>query len=145
MSRSVKDHFYRELVDSDVVFYMGHSRLGGGMGFDEQTGVTTAVNAVLRLPLLPVLEALRQRPTKLKILGMFSCDSNRYFRQAFQSANPSLSLILTTGNIYCGPAEQASLGALESILSKYCGHAFHEAMTSVDEPEPTMTYLFPGR
>jgi hypothetical protein len=107
--------------------------------------VTTAVNAVLRRPLRPVLEALRHRPTKLKMIGMFSCDSNRYFREAFQGANPSLALILTTGDILCGPAEQASLGALESVLSKYCGHAFHEAMTSVDEPDPTLTYLFRGR
>jgi hypothetical protein len=144
LSRSVKDRFYRELMESDVVFFMGHSRLGGGMGFDDQTGVTTLVNSFSRLPMRPVLEALRQRPTRLKIIGMFSCNSNQYFRQAFQGANPSLSLILTTGNIDYGPAEQASLGALEAVLSKYCGHAFHESMISVKEPDPTMTYIFRG-
>ena len=74
LGRSVKDHFLRELVESDIVFYMGHSRLGGSIGFDQQTGVTTVVNAVFRRPMLPVLEALRQRPTRLRILGMFSCE-----------------------------------------------------------------------
>ena len=145
LSRSVKERFYRELIESDVVFYMGHSRLGGGLGFDKQSGVTTVVHAILPLPLLPVLEALRHRPTNLKILGMFSCDSNRYFRPAFESANPSLSLILTKGDINYGPAEQASLGALESVLSRHCGHAFRQSMISVDESDRSMTYLLRGR
>jgi hypothetical protein len=145
LSRSVKDHFYRELVESDVVFYMGHSRLGGSIGFDKQSGVTTVVNAVLRLPMLPVIDALRQRPTELKVLGVFSCDSHKYFRQAFQDAYPSLSLILTTGDIGYRSGEQTSLGALEAILSRSCRHAFQESMVSVTEPDPTMTYLLRGR
>jgi inner membrane protein len=142
---SVREHFLRELVESDIVFYMGHSRLGGSIGFDEQSGLTTLVDAVSGLPMLPVLEALRQRPTRLRILGMFSCDSNRYFRRPFQGANPALSLILTTGEVAYGPAEQASLGALEAVLSQACGHAFHRAMISTSEPEAKMTYLFRGR
>lgn len=141
---SVKSHFYRELVESDVVFYMGHSRLGGSIGFDKQTAVTTVVDAALRYPMRPVLAALRQRPTRLKILGMFSCESKKFFREGFRAANPSLSLIVTTGDIAYGPAEQASLGALEAVLSKSCGQAFHQSMISVAEPDPTMTYRFRG-
>jgi hypothetical protein len=145
LSRSVKGRFYRELVESDIVFYMGHSRLGGGMEFNPQTGVATLFNAVFRFPMLPVLKALRQRPTKLKMIGMFSCDSNKYFRHDFHGANPSLSLILTTADIYARPAEQASLGALDAVLSKKCARAFHESMMSVNEPNPRMTYLIHGQ
>jgi hypothetical protein len=145
LSRSVRERFYRELVDSDVVFYMGHSRLGGSIGFDNQTGVTTVVDAVLRRPLRPVLAALEQRPTRLKVFGMFSCNSNKYFRQAFRGANPSLALILTTAEVDYGPAEQASLGALDAVLAQSCGRAFHEAMISASDPDPTMTYLFRGQ
>lgn len=134
LSRLVKGRFYRELVESDIVFYMGHSRLGGGMGFNPQTGVATLFNAVFRFPMLPVLEALRQRPTNLEMIGMFSCDSNKYFRHAFHGANPSLSLILTTADIYARPAEQASLGALDAVLSKKCARAFHESMMSDMSP-----------
>lgn len=144
-SPSVKDSFYRELVESDIVFYMGHSRLGGGMEFNAQTGASTLLNAVFRFPMLPVLEALRQRPTKLKMIGMFSCDSNQYFRADFHGANPSLSLIVTNGDIYAHPAEQASLGALDAVLSKKCDRAFHESMMSVNEPNPGMTFLIRGR
>ena len=145
LSRSVKSRFYRELVESDIVFYMGHSRLGGGMEFNAQNGATTLFNAIFRAPMLPVLEALRQRPTKLKMIGMFSCDSNKYFRHTFHSANPSLSLILTTADIYARPAEQASLGALDAVLSKKCARAFHESMMSVNEPNPGMTHLIRGQ
>ena len=145
LSHSVKERFYRELVASDVVFYMGHSRLGGGMGFDDQTGATTLFNSVLRLPLAPVLDALRQRPTRLRILGMFSCNSEGYFRDSLREANPSLSLILTSGDLRYGPGEQTSFGALEAVLSRYCGHAFHESMTAAGDPEPTMTRRFLGR
>lgn len=142
LGQSVKEHFLRELVDSDVVFYMGHSRLGGSIGFDQQTGLTTVVDAIFRRPMRPVLAALRQRPTRLRILGMFSCSSNKYFRQDFQRANPALSLILTTGEINYAPAEQASLGALEAVLSQNCGYAFHKSMISVTESDASMTYLF---
>jgi len=145
LSRSVKASFYRELVESDIVFYMGHSRLGGGMEFNAQTGVTTLFNGIFRFLMLPVLEALRQRPTKLKMIGMFSCDSNKYFRHDFHGANPSLSLILTTGDIYARRAEQASLGALDAVLSKKCARAFHESMMSVNVPNPGMTHLIRGQ
>jgi hypothetical protein len=141
----VKGRFYRELVESDIVLYMGHSRLGGGMEFDAQTGVTTLFNAVFRFPMVPVLKALRQRPTKLKMIGMFSCESSKYFRHDFHGANPSLSLILTTADIYARPAEQASLGALDAVLSKKCARAFHESMMSVNEPNPGMTHLIRGQ
>lgn len=145
LTDEVKGRFYRELVESDVVFYMGHSRLGGGMEFNPQTGVATLFNAVFRFPMLPVLEALRQRPTKLKMIGMFSCDSNKYFRRDFHGANPSLSLILTTADIHTRPAEQASLGALDAVLSKKCARAFHESMMSANVPNPGMTNLIHGR
>ena len=145
LSRSVEGRFYRELVESDIVFYMGHSRLGGGMEFNAQAGVATLFNAIFRFPMLPVLEALRQRPTRLKMIGMFSCDSNKYFRHDFLGANPSLSLILTTADIYAHPAEQASLGALDAVLSKKCARAFHESMMSVNEPDPGMTHLIRGQ
>jgi len=145
LSRSVEGRFYRELVESDVVFYMGHSRLGGGMEFNAQAGATTLFNGIFRFPMLPVLKALRQRPTKLKMIGMFSCDSNKYFRHDFHGANPSLSLILTTADIEAHPAEQASLGALDAVLSKRCDRAFEEAMMSVTEPNPGMTYLIHGQ
>ncbi|HVR95322.1 MAG TPA: hypothetical protein VMW27_01825 [Thermoanaerobaculia bacterium] len=141
LSRSVNGRLYRELVESDIVFYMGHSRLGGGMEFNTQPGVTTLFNAIFRFPMHPVLKALRQRPTKLKMIGMFSCDSNKYFRRDFHGANPSLSLILTTGDIDALPAEQVSLGALDAVLSQKCARAFHESMMSVNEPNPRMTYL----
>lgn len=145
LSRSVKHRFYRELVESDVVFYMGHSRLGCGMEFNAQSGVTTFLSSIFRSPVLPVLKALRQRPTKLKMVGMFSCDSNKYFRQDFHDANPSLALILTTDDIYARPAEQASLGALDAVLAKRCARAFDESMMSAYEPNPGMTYLIPGQ
>jgi hypothetical protein len=145
LSRSVRERFHRELVESDVVFYMGHSRLGGSLGFDDQAGATTLVDAVLRRRMAPVLEALRRRPTRLRILGMFSCASKRYFGPVFEQANPSLSLILTTGELGYVPGEQTSLGALEAILSRYCGRAFHEAMIAASEPDPAMTRLYRGR
>jgi hypothetical protein len=145
LSRSMKQRFYRELVESDIVFYMGHSRLGGGMDFDVQPGVTTLFNAVFRLPMHPILRALRQRPTRLKMMGLFSCYSNQYFRRDLQDANPSLALILTTGYFNALPAEQASLGALDAVLSKKCARAFHESMIPVREPDPGMTSLIRGQ
>ncbi len=144
LSRAVKASFYRELVESDVVFYGGHSRLGGGLDFEARSGVGILLDGIFRFRMRPVLAALRQRPTRLRMLGMFSCYSDPYFRRDFQAANPSLALILTTADILAEPAEQASLGALDALLAEKCGPGFERALISASDPDPAMTHLVRG-
>jgi hypothetical protein len=144
-SKQVKEHFYRELINSDVVFYGGHSRLGAGPGFEGQSYAQIAFNFVFRLPLQPMLKALAAGPSRLKILGLFSCNSNKYYRQDIERVNPSLSLILSHEDIESGEAEQMTIGALNSVLSKKCDREFKDSMISEQVPDHDVMRFYRAR
>ncbi|RYE50657.1 MAG: hypothetical protein EOP21_03325, partial [Hyphomicrobiales bacterium] len=56
-SQQVKNQFHRDLVKADIVFYAGHSRYGGGMGFNSQTTMQALWENISRLPLRPMMQA----------------------------------------------------------------------------------------
>ena len=134
-SQAIKAHFYNEIKVSDVVFYGGHSRLGGGPSFEGQTMAQIGFNYLFKLPLRPVLEAVQVRPTKLKVLGLFSCSSNKYYRSEFERANPGLSLIVSHDEIESGEAEQMTIGALNSLLARKCAPELKDSLVSDQVPE----------
>lgn len=134
-SQAIKAHFYQELQASDVVFYGGHSRLGGGPSFEGQTLAQIGFNYLFKLPLRPILDAVSARPTKLKVLGLFSCSSNKYYRTEFERANPNLSLIVSHDEIESGEAEQMTIGALNSLLARKCAPEVKASLVSEQVPE----------
>ena len=135
VSAEVKNRFYKELVNSDVVFYSGHSRYGAGLGFDIQDPIPTLFNIVTRLPYRPILAALAQKPSRLKMLGLFSCQSEKYYRAGIEAANPSISLLLTTADIWDMESEQAEIASLDSLLSQKCQNDFVKTLVPEDEPQ----------
>ena len=141
-SQIVKNRFYKELVNSDIVFYTGHSRYGAGLGFDTQDPIPTLFKIITRIPLKPILAALAQKPSRLKVLGLFSCESEHYYRKDIEAANPGLSLILSKDDIEDVEAEQMAVGALNSLLSRKCDRDFNRAMIPEQNPSHhLMTYI----
>lgn len=134
-SREIRELFYKELRASDIVFYSGHSRLGGGPGFEAVSELQIGIGSLLRYQLRPMLKVMAERPTRLKVLAMMSCDSNKYYRAGFEQANPRLSLILSHDEIMTGEGEQITYGALNGLLTKKCAKDFAQAMVSVEEPK----------
>lgn len=134
-SQAVKNQFYNDLVKSDVVFYMGHSRVGAGLGFDSQNWVQTGINYVFRFPLKPILNSLATRPSRLKVFGLFSCSSENYYRAEIERVNPNISLILSTDEIEFDEAPQAEIGALDSLLAKRCAKEFHQSLVTTTAPK----------
>lgn len=130
-SKAVRRAFHDQLVKADVVFYSGHSRLGGGPGFDPQTREQIALNFLFKMPSRPFLKALGTRPSRLKLLAMMSCQSDKYYRSRIERANPGLSMILTTADIGAEEGEQVNIGALNSILARKCRRDFVRAMHPV--------------
>lgn len=133
-SREVREQFYKSLRTEDIVIYSGHSRLGGGPGFEAVTELEIGIGSLFRWQLKPVLKVLSERPTRLKVLGMMSCDSNKYYREGFEKANPRLSLILSHDEIETGEGEQITVGILNSILAKKCAKDVAASMVSVEVP-----------
>jgi hypothetical protein len=140
-SEIVKNRFYKELVNSDVVFYSGHSRYGAGLGFDTQDPIPTLFKIITRTPLTPILAALKQKPSRLKVLGLFSCQSEHYYRKDLESANPGLSLILTQLDVEDVEMEQLAVGALDALLSRKCDADFNRALIPDEFPTHRATYI----
>jgi hypothetical protein len=133
-SKAVKALFHRDLVKADIVFYAGHSRYGGGLGFNSQTTMQALWENISRLPLRPMMTALATRPSRLKLLGLFSCKSDQYFRIPVEERNPGINQLVTNDDILPDEGEQQSIGALNAILGRKCEAELQESLIAVSAP-----------
>lgn len=135
-SQTTWTEFHRALQKSDIVFYSGHSRVGSGLGFNIESLPQHAFNMVFKQPLNATLDALRARPSRLKVLGLFSCESDKYYREVMEQANPNMNLIVTHIDLDASPGEQSEIGALNALLKKQCHRTMVKALLPVMEPIP---------
>lgn len=133
-SQKVKDQFHRDLIKADIVFYAGHSRYGGGLGFNSQTNMQALWENISRIPLRPMMSALETRPSRLKILGLFSCQSDKYFRIPVEERNPNINQLVTNTDIMPDEGEQQSIGALNAILGRKCDAELQQSLIAVSAP-----------
>jgi hypothetical protein len=133
-SNIVEQEFNQSLVTDDVVFYSGHARYGGGLGFRVDSIVSDALNIAFRGPIRPMANALRARPSRLKLLGLFTCESDRHYRYVVEDTNPHANLIVTHGDILNVEGDQTMLGALNSILMNKCSAEFQDSLVSTVAP-----------
>ena len=131
-SAAVVANFQAELQKSDIVFYSGHARYGSGGGFKPVNGLGSVFDFVFRGPLREMTSALRVRPSNLKVLGIFSCSSNKYYRRAVEEANPNMNLIVTHIDTLATESIQGVYGALDSLLSNKCNGELLDALTPVE-------------
>ena len=134
-STAVRAKFYDALVKSDVVFYNGHSRIGAGLGFNSQSALEEGINYIFRMPLKPILNALGTRPSNLKLLGLFSCSSEDYYRADIERVNSSVSLILSKDELEYDEAPQALYGALNALFTRKCAQDFKESLVTAGAPK----------
>jgi hypothetical protein len=135
LSREIKADFYREMHDSDVLFYSGHSRYGSGFGFDPQSMAQHAWNYLFKQPLHESMQQLSSGSSRLKMLGVLSCTSDKFYRAPIEAANPRVSLALTKIDLEADNGEQISLGLLNSLLTKKCGRELLRSVRSVNAPD----------
>lgn len=134
-STQVRNQFYNDIVQSDVVFYMGHSRIGAGLGFNSQSWIEEGVNYVFRMPMMPIIKALASRPSHLKLFGLFACSSDPYYKSEIERANPGVSLILSKDEVMYDEGPQALMGGLNSLLAQKCDREFHKSMITTSNPK----------
>jgi hypothetical protein len=138
--------FHRALRNSDVVFYSGHSRLGAGLGFNIESFGQEAMNYVFKAPLKATLAALSARPSRLKVLGLFACSTDEYYKKAMQQANPNMDMIVSKKEISGEQGEQMSIATINSILGQRCKRDYRKSMNSTVEPAPgLMEYVRSAR
>ena len=135
-SERVRANFHRDLTRSDIVFYTGHARFGGGFGFNPQSPLQAVWENLSRLNLADMVDALSVRPSLLKVFGVFGCKTDELYRESILRANPRTDLILTRTDIDSSEAEQLALGALNAILGQKCQPDVRASMVSASWPNP---------
>jgi len=139
---AMRAQFNSDLINNDVVFYAGHSRYGGGLGFDRPDMGRDVGNFLFRFPLRPMADALRARPSRLKVLGLFACDAVKHYRAVLEGANPYTNLILSHDDVGSDEGEQQQIGAINAILANKCNAEFKDSLISAGEPgHDVMEYI----
>lgn len=130
----------------EVVFYLGHSRDGGGPDFCP--GKTTSSNYVnyplyrsQKPGLRPLLSSLRtaadlRKPVEL--LGLFSCSSKPHFSAPLTKASPETGFILTKRTMLFTEVFQDFYIALDAVLGRKCDAHYKGALN----PDTVLTNVF---
>jgi hypothetical protein len=123
--------FLDGLKDADVVFYNGHSRFGGGPDFRSPTlakdGSVDAPSYKRRSSglkkMITAFDESRSSKAapfaRLKILGLFSCDSSQHFNAKIRRVSAA-GLISSPQLMYYSDALTQSRSALDDILTGRC-------------------------
>lgn len=125
--------FLQGLSNADAVFYNGHSRGGGGPDFtppqlDRHGGVNFEWYREHQPGFDPIIATLERAPSKMKLLGLFSCASTKHFLDRLEKVKPDLGLITSTKLIYFSDALESSLESLSSLLAMRCEEDFSGAL-----------------
>ena len=151
-SKRSRRNFVNGLMNSDVVFYSGHSRDGGGPDFDPpHLGSDQEVNygwynqfpAGTRL----MAWALANATHRPKLIGMYSCKSKKHFLDLFDRLSPDSCRILTgNAEVDFEPTNQAILASLNSLLGMWCAKDMQKGIQfPVGKGLPTLGNFFvPG-
>lgn len=138
-SERTKRLFRKALAASDIVFYNGHSRAGGGPDFfppkiyksggiqydwykSERPGLNDLLND---------LEATK-RARQPRLLGVFSCASNKLFTDSILAAKPKLGLIASESLLYQSDAMENMVSALRAVLRGECEASFLKRLRATD-------------
>lgn len=124
-SKYAEEAFTSGLHDTDVVLYDGHSRFGGGPDFaSPRLSADGTVDPAPYLSSKPglsrMLRALHPRtPSRLKILGLFSCSSSQHFSEQIHDVSHA-GIVSSKVLMYYSDALEQSLGTVGDILAGRC-------------------------
>ena len=121
--------FLQGLTGADFLIYNGHSRAGGGPDFGPPR---LAKNQDVDFPwyqknepgFTPIISTLEGAPSKLKLLGLYSCASSKHFLDRVRKVKPDLGLITSPKLIYFSDALESSIESIASLIAMKCEGAF---------------------
>lgn len=129
--------FLDGLKEADVIFYNGHSRVGGGPDFEPPRLTAGKIPNVdyffyqANRPGLGKMEkALASKAARAPntLLGFFSCASSQHFADSIFALRPNISLITSTSLLYYADAMANSLAALSALIEMRCAKDFRSAL-----------------
>lgn len=135
-SRATEKEFLQALNQDDAVFYIGHSRDGGGPDF---AAPKLTLDGHVDYPfyvrqkrgLEKMLHALEQRPSEHPLLlGMMSCSSSEHFAAALLEKHEKLTLISSGVLIYYTDALANTWRSVDQFLGARCAPQFAGVLRS---------------
>jgi len=131
--------FRRSITKSDIVFYNGHSRTGGGPDFfPPQINKAGMVQYKRYQEERPGLKDLVEDLERAKgarqprLLGLFSCASTKHFQQTILKTKPKLGVIASEALLYQADAMDNMLRALTAVLRGECEPQFNKRLRAED-------------
>jgi len=140
-SLRAEDNFYSGLREADFLLYVGHARQGGGPDFSPSVlnaGRRTDFDYYRRERpgynrLLTELQAAQLSGRAPKIMGMFACESERFFGDGLRRVAPNTGLMLMGRNAYFESMMAQTFLALDSTLAMRCEEDFDGALSTFNE------------
>ncbi len=131
--------FRRALVKSDIVFYNGHSRTGGGPDFSPPLIIKSGhVDYLHYQKETPGVKFLLEDLDRAKgarqprLLGLFSCDSSDHFQKRLLKAKPKMGLIASEALLHQSDAMDNMVAALTAVLKGECLEKFNKRLRAGD-------------
>ena len=132
-SRHAQNTFTDGLKTADVVLYNGHSRAGGGPDFEPaRLGPNHHAAYAWYKQNQPgfrqLIQTLQTPNLRLKLLGLFSCASNKLFAEKIRKTKNQFGLITSDKLIYFADAMDSLTETLKSLLEMKCQPEFRQAI-----------------
>ena len=125
LSGRVKKEFLLSLWQSDILFYNGHSRSGGGPDFyppllkkDKQIDFKKYKNG--HGSFKQILNYFKKVNQPLSVLGLFSCKATQHFERDLNKQKKNVLLLTAPNLIYFKEAMDKSLYSLEYLMKSDC-------------------------
>ncbi|MES3037761.1 MAG: hypothetical protein V4736_07635, partial [Bdellovibrionota bacterium] len=138
-SEASRQAFMSALRTDDAVFYVGHSRNGGGPDFYPPkllpNGHANYAGhyQVLKAGVKDMLSAIKDRGEAPPMLGMMSCLSEAWFGAKLAAASPHTAYLFTQHDKLIGIHEHfnAMVAVMDGMMRFQCGEAMAEQVESV--------------
>lgn len=129
--------YFDGLKNADIIFYVGHSRVGSGPDFAPSKTTPDGhtdyewyrKNHTSFKDTLNALKATAQKP---KVLGFFSCSSHRDFYSDLKKVTPNTAFFMTKGISWWEDEPQELAAAINALVGQFC------------EPELSKSFDLPG-
>ncbi len=130
-SARLESFYFDSLKNSEITFYTGHSRDGGGPDFDPAILNNLGDTDYHYYHQHPkdreaMLNALASNPEKTRIVGFLSCSSIRWFNTQVNQTSPSTGFIGSTGPLIMSKWADHFSAFFEKILNYECLEGFKD-------------------
>lgn len=124
-SHYVEERLTDVLEEQGVVLYAGHSRYGSASWFvPEKKGLDLSFHYLFRPTFTRITNRLQEADQKPGMIGLFGCDTAKYYLDGFSKAAPDSSILVTNEVISYTEATASLLTMINGLSGLKCKKHF---------------------